>query len=192
MSKANWIAASLALTSPAAAADLPNLPPAEPSPYSIALPADNADFWKGLTFGSGVSASFAKGAKSAFGADTFVGYDHRFDNGYVLGLKFDTGYLPFASQFGQPKGFDYAATELKLGYQIGRLTPFVEAGVALGKTASLNGVPDAGETFNGAFAAPGQFQAMGIAGVGVDYAVTDKLHLGVGAYMSNGAVPFGH
>lgn len=181
------LAALIACASPAFAADLPNLPSLAVDPQ---IPPPS---WKGLYIGGGVSASFAKGAKGAFGGDAFAGYDHRFDNGLVLGLKFDTGYNPWASPQGRYKGFDFAESSVKVGYEMGRVTPFVTAGLALAKgTPFVGGVPDPSASINGLFSGPGGYQAVGVLGAGFDYAVTDKLHVGVAAYVNNGGGAFAH
>src|ERR1700733_7641451 len=86
---------------PALAADLPTLP----STGADAQPA--APDWKGLYVGSGVSLSAFKGAKGQVGGDVFAGYDHIYDNGVILGVKFDTGYTPWALS-NHYRGFDFA------------------------------------------------------------------------------------
>lgn len=165
---------------PAAAADLPSLPSLAADPQ-LAPPSA----WKGFYVGSGLSASFAKGSKGAFGGDLFAGYDHTFDNGVVLGVKFDTGYNPWLSGPGKYRGFDFAETDVKLGYEMGKLTPYVMTGVALARgTAFGAALPDAAASLNGVLGGPGGLQAVGVAGVGVDYAITNNVHVGVAAYMN--------
>jgi outer membrane immunogenic protein len=69
---------------------------------------------------------------------------------------------------------------------MGRLTPFVTAGAGLGKATSFgSGLPDANNSINGLFYGPGAVQAVGSVGAGFDYALTNNLHVGVAAYLSN-------
>jgi hypothetical protein len=170
-------AAVAAIACPAFAADPPTAPTTSPTP---------APDWKGFYIGSGVSLSAFKGAKGQVGGDVFGGYDHVFDNGFVLGVRFDTGYNPWALP-NRYQGFDFAMTSVKIGYEMGRFTPFVTTGVGLAKTTNFGaGLPSAQNSINGVFSGPGAAQAITSVGVGFDYAVTDKLHVGVGAYVNNG------
>ncbi len=164
------------------AADLPTLPSLASDPQ---MPAPD---WKGFYVGSGVMAGFAKGSKGQFGGDVFAGYDHHFDNGLILGARFDTGYNPWLTPYGRFQGFDFAATSIKLGYEMGRFTPYVTTGVALTKGASFTGgPPSAASSVNALFYGPGAVQAVGVAGAGFDYAVTNNLHVGVGVNFYGGA-----
>ncbi len=173
------IALLAALPAPALAADLPALP-------STADSQPAAPDWKGFYIGSGVSLSTLRGAKGQIGGDIFAGYDHVYGNGVVLGVLFDTGYDPWVLP-NRMKGFDFAETSVKAGYEIGRFTPYVTTGIGLAKATNFGaGPPNANNSINGLFSGPGAVQPVGSVGVGLDYAVTDKLHVGVGAYVSNG------
>lgn len=170
-----------AAATPGVAADLPALPSLAVDPQ---LPPPD---WKGFYVGSGVSLGVGKGVKGQVGGDVFAGYDHHYDNGVVLGVTFDTGYNPWLVPNSQVKGFDFAEASVKLGYEMGRLTPFVTAGVALGKATNyVGGPPDANASINGLFSGPGAVQAVGVVGAGFDYAITNNLHVGVEAYLNNG------
>jgi len=175
-------AAALALLAAPAFADDPSLtiPPLEVDPHP------SPSLWNGLYVGTGVTFAAIKGQKGAFGGDVFAGYDREFANNLVLGVKFDTGYAPFAAGFGRLRGFDYALGSVKLGYDFGRLTPFVYAGGGLARaTAFPSELPDAGSTLNGVF---GQGPGRGVAtfGAGVDYHVTNNVTLSVSAGVVNG------
>jgi len=168
-----------AFPAPALAADLPTLPstansqPAEPD-------------WKGFYIGSGVSFSAIKGAKGQVGGDIFAGYDHVYSNGVVLGVQFATGYDPFVLP-NQMRGFDFATASVKLGYEMGRFTPYVMTGVGLAKATNFgSGLPNANNSINGLLGGPGGVQPVGTVGIGLDYAVTNNLHVGVEAYVNNG------
>jgi opacity protein-like surface antigen len=188
-----WFALfTLAAASPAVAADLPSAAPSDLGAYTIAPQAATVDPWHGFYVGSGVTASFAKGAKSAWGGDAFAGYDHRFDSGLVLGAEFSTGYMPWASSNPQFKGFDYAGGEVKVGYEMGMVTPYLMTGVALTKGSAFVGATDPGTSFNALFSGPGSYQALGYVGGGVDYKVNDKVTIGVSGFVGNGAAAIGH
>jgi len=142
--------------------------------------------WNGLYVGTGVTFAAIRGQKGAFGGDVYAGYDHEFQNNLVLGMKFDTGFAPFASTYPRFTGFDYAMGSVKVGYDFGRVTPFVYAGGGIARaTAFYSEFPDANATINGAF---GQGPGFGVTtfGAGVDYRVNNNITVSVSAGMVNG------
>ncbi len=101
-------------------------------------------------------------------------------------MQVDTGYSPFLTPYGQYHGFNFADTQVQIGYQMGRFTPYIAAGVGLARGTNFGSpLPDPSTSINGVFTGPGAVQAVGMAGVGVDYAVTNNLHVGVAAYVNN-------
>ena len=186
------VAACGLIAAPALAADLPN-PSSSPLPSLAADPMTQAPNWSGFYVGAGIDVVSFKGAKAQAGGDVFGGYDHRFDNNVILGVRFATGYSPWAFASGPYRGFSFGEADVKLGYAMGRLTPYVVAGAALARPSYGADFGDLGQSVNGLFAGPGAVQAVGTAGVGFDYAVTNNLTVGLEARVSNGGpfAPFG-
>ena len=186
------LAGAATMSAPALAADLPTSPSAAANPQTTlpslaADPQTQAPNWSGFYVGAGVEGSFAKGAKSAFGGDVYAGYDHVFDNNVVLGARFSTGFSPWAVPGSRFQGMDFAETSVKMGYEMGRLTPYVMTGVALARPAfSGGGIANMSDSLNGVFGGPGELQAVGTAGVGFDYAITNNLHVGMEATVTHG------
>ena len=182
MKSASILALCLAcLAAPARADDSLTIPPAPIDAHP------QPSIWNGLYVGTGVTFAAAKGQKGQFGGDVFAGYDKTFDNRLVLGVKFDTGYAPFLTSSGKFRGFDYAMTEVKLGYDFGRVVPYVYAGGGLAHATAFNsGLPDANATINGLFYGPGGARAVSTFGAGVDYHVTNNVTIGVSAGVVNG------
>jgi len=169
---------------PALAADLPALP-------SLAAdPQTQAPNWKGFYVGAEIGAVAFKGAKAQFGGSIYGGYDHVFDNNVVLGARFATGYTPWLFPAGPYKGFGFGEADLKVGYEMGRLTPYAIAGAALARPTYGAYLGDLNQSVNGLFSGPGALQAVGTAGVGFDYAITNNLSVGVEARVGNGG-PYG-
>ena len=175
------------------AADLPavSATDANPQPSSAVPtigvdPTSTADFWKGFYVGTGISVVGFKGEKGAVGGEVFAGYDHTFDDHVVLGVRFSTGYSPWAFPGGPYRGFSFGEADVKLGYAMGRLTPYVIAGAALARPSYGADFGDLSQSVNGLFAGPGAVQAVGTAGVGFDYAVTNNVTVGLEARVSNG------
>ena len=183
------LAAAFGAAAPALAADLP-APPA-----LAADPQTQAPNWQGFYVGTEASAVAFKGAKTQFGGALFGGYDHAFDNHVALGVRFSSGYSPWLSPNGPYKGFSFGEADLKVGYEMGRLTPYALAGAALARPTYGADFGDLGQSVNSLFSGPGAVQAVGAVGVGFDYAVTDKLTVGVEARVGNGLYgplgPFG-
>jgi opacity protein-like surface antigen len=181
--------ASCLAAAPTFSADLPSQ--ASPSLPSLAAdPATQAPNWSGFYVGAGVDAVAFKGAKAQFGGEAYAGYDHRFDNNVVLGVRVSTGYRPWAFASGPYRGFSFGETDVKLGYAMGRLTPYVVTGVALARPSYGAAFGDLSQSVNGLFSGPGAVQAAGTAGVGFDYALTNNVTVGLEARVSNGG-PYG-
>jgi opacity protein-like surface antigen len=150
-------------------------------------PHPEPSIWNGLYVGTGVTVAAAKGQKGQFGGDVFAGYDKTFENNLVLGVRFDTGYEPLLTSSGRFRGFDYAMTNVKLGYDFGRVAPYLYAGGGLAHATAFNSaLPDANTTINGLFYGPGATHAVTALGAGVDYHITNNVTIGVSAGVTHG------
>jgi outer membrane immunogenic protein len=177
-------AAALLLTpGVACAADLPNNPSTYPAlTTNPGEPAWNP--WSGLYVGTGVSAWGGKGVKGGVGGEGYLGYDHAFDNGVVVGVRASSGYAPFLwsapNGFSQFTGTAYAGGSAVVGYQMGQLTPYVIAGVDLARPTRF-GSFSALDNVNAVFSGPGAVQAIGTVGVGAIYRFNNNFSFGVEA-----------
>lgn len=182
----------LLAATPALASDLPYFAGGEQTAYGATpdLPAlkeaqrPKSDPWSGLVVGSEVFAvSGGHGTKGGFGADGFVGYYKEFDNRVVVGFQGSAGYAPGVYAYG-PRGYDFGLAQVKVGYDMGRVMPYVTFGGGLAKPTGLMNGPGSGfDSVNDLFAAKGPTQTLTTVGAGVDYAVTDHLTVGVGVNM---------
>ena len=147
----------------------------------------DANYWSGLSVGSEIFALSGKGAKGHAGGDGFVGYDHAFDNNLILGLRASAGYSPSLLAWGAPNGFDFTMTQVKLGYDAGQLKPYLTVGVGLAKAnyAGPGGLPNAKNSFNNLFVGSGPKPLTSV-GAGFDYAVTERLTVGVSVSATQG------
>jgi opacity protein-like surface antigen len=183
------VCAFAALNTAALADDAAPSAPA-PSLPSLAIDpqAPPPSIWHGLYVGSEVSFSAAKHAKGNFGGGAFIGYDRHLDNNLVLGLRASTGFEPFSIAHSPFRGYDYAEASAKLGYEMGRLTPYLTAGIALAKP---NGLPGAGylsptDSANDVFNGGANLSASGVFGAGFDYALTSNTTVGLAAVVGTG------
>jgi hypothetical protein len=175
----------VALVQPAGAADLPyfaggDLPSlkATGSPDYDSAPSNP---WTGLTMGAGVFgvSGSGRGARGGFGGDTFIGYNHEFDNRVVVGVQGSVGYLPSLYKYG-PGGYNYGMANVSVGYDMGRFMPYVNFGVGTASATNLRGLPGGFDSVNNIFThSGGQQTTLTSVGAGFNYAVTDNLHVGV-------------
>ena len=181
-----------AAATPVMAADLPNAPGAYPA-LSTRPAGPEWNPWSGLYAGVGVSAWGGKGIRGGAGADGFVGYDHAFDNGVVVGLRAESGYGPFL--WSTPRGFAnfagaaYAGGEATIGYRMGQLTPYVIAGVDLARPSAFASANPL-DAVNAVFSGSGAVQAVGAVGMGFAYQVTPNFAFGVEARMYKANNPY--
>ncbi len=175
--------AFLAPVARAAAADLPM----SPSSYPALAPnaADvTPDPWAGLYVGAGVSAWGGKGVKGGFGAEGYIGYNHDFDNGVILGVRASSGYEP--GLWSTPRGFTqftgtaFAGGEAIVGYRMGQVTPYLIAGVDLARPSNFGTISPL-DAVNNVFSGPGSVQAVGTVGMGVTYQITPNFSIGIEA-----------
>jgi outer membrane immunogenic protein len=136
--------------------------------------------WTGLHVGTEVFAVSGKGVKGGVGGALVAGYDRELPNNFVIGIDFATGYAPSVFRNGPYKGFDYAATTAKVGYDMGRLMPFVTTSFAIARpNITSGGYLGATESANDLFNSSSRLQGAASVGAGFDYAVTDNLHMGL-------------
>ncbi len=145
-------------------------------------PQPAPSIWSGFHVGTEVFAiSGSRGVKGGFGGAVEAGYDHEFANNIVLGVEGSTGFTPYHLLNSRVRGFDYAAVDAKLGYDMGRLMPFVTAGVVLAKPNTGPGLGSfaADQSFNNLFNNSSGLKGAATVGAGVEYAVTNNLHVSV-------------
>ena len=128
--------------------------------------------------------------KHGAGGAAFAGYNREFDNNLVLGIEASTGYAPSLFRHARYSGYEFAATNVKLGYDMGRLMPFVTAGFAFAKPdVRSGGYLGATETANDLFGSPSNVRVLGNVGAGFDYQVTNNLAVGVAVSAGTGHGP---
>jgi hypothetical protein len=125
--------------------------------------------WSGLYVGSGIFAISGNGSKGHVGGDGEIGYNHEFQNRAVIGVDAVGGYSPGLWANGPMKGFDFGATDVKVGYDIGRWMPYVETGVVLAKPNFRAGTNynSASQSADDLFSGAGHLRAAPRVGAGV-------------------------
>ncbi len=167
------------------------LPTFARDPDLLAAPQSSKSIWSGLYVGSEVFAFSSKGAKGGFGGAVYAGYARELPNNVILGVSAATGYAPSLWPYSRFRGFDFGATNVTLGYDMGRLTPYVTSGLVLAKpvTWRSSDFPNTNDSLNGLFGSgSGSLRAAGTVGAGFDYAVTNNLHVGMGVAVGTGGI----
>ncbi|GGC80431.1 outer membrane protein [Chelatococcus reniformis] len=185
--KAACIAAAVLLGGAVQASAADNMPLTVPR---LALdPQESPSLWSGLRIGSDVFAvSGGKGMKGGIGATLRVGYDYEFENNVVLGVQASTGFTPASFVGSRLRGFDFATADVKVGYDMGRVMPYMIGSVALLKPNYDTGLAGfaSGASFSNLVSGGRDLDVAGRVGAGVEYAITDRLHVGLEVSVSRG------
>lgn len=162
------IAAPPPATGPSAAVQA-----AAPLP-SLALDPQGPDsLYHGLYVGTEIFGIGGRGIKGGIGGDIYGGYDRVLSNGMLLGLQGTTGYAP--ALWGAPglKGFDFGEASAQLGYNMGRVTPFVTAGLLVARPVTGPGLAtNTTDSVNDLMNGTGNLYAAPRVGAGFAYALT--------------------
>ncbi|MDX7953636.1 hypothetical protein P7D22_20950 [Lichenihabitans sp. Uapishka_5] len=164
--------------------------PALPT-FALTAPAGEPSPWAGLYVGTEVFAvSGGKGVGGGFGGGGFAGYRHELDNNWVVGIEGGAGYAPSLFS-GSRRGFDYADVEAKVGYDMGRLMPFVTVGGLAARPSgrTLGGLGGTNDAVNDLFNASGDLRGYATVGAGFAYQLTPNttVELAVQSLHGNGA-----
>jgi opacity protein-like surface antigen len=175
------IVAAAAQAAPPDAA--PQLPMLAANPQTK---VEERSIWSGLYVGTEMFGISGRHGHGGVGGGGIVGYSHEFENNVVVGVQGGAGYTP-AWQPGRVSGYDYASATMKVGYDMGRFMPFVTTGVSLaGPSVFSSGFAGTTDSINDLFNSSSGLRAFTTVGAGVDYAVTDKLHVGVAVTVGAG------
>lgn len=160
--------------------------------FALTVPPSDLSPWTGLYVGTEVfGVTGGKGVRGGFGGSGYAGYDREFENGIVLGVQGNLGYAPAVWKGSAATGFEFASTDVRVGYDMGRLMPFVTLGVGLAQpNLRSSGYSGVNAVANDLFNSTGNLRGFETAGAGFAYKLTDKLtvELAVQAYHGNGFV----
>ncbi len=108
-------------------------------------------------------------------AGTFGDYKFSFGNRLMLGVS-NTPDFGFSRPLGGPSGFGFSGSSVKLGYDMGRVTPWVGVSQStFGLSRGFSSLDRPADPFSGsAFNQPG----MTSVAAGVDLAITNNLSVG--------------
>ena len=183
------LAAAVAAGGTATAADLtqPALPP-----FAATAPPSDPSPWTGLYVGTEVFAvGGGKGVRVGFGGGGYAGYQREFDNNWVVGVQGGAGYAPGLFTW-NARGFNYADVEARVGYDMGRLMPFVTVGGVVARPSGhgLGGYSGPDGAVNGLFASNGDLRGFATVGAGFAYQLTPNttVEFAVQTYRGNGFV----
>lgn len=111
----------------------------------------------------------------------------RISKDLLLGVSQTNGSSLFSSGVTGLSDFDISSTSLKLGFDLGRVTPFVTTSLSSAKASPLPGALTGFNTTGDLMS--GRDTKTGVsAGAGLNFAITDSLQFGVSATAGTGRV----
>ncbi len=147
-------------------------------------PELTSSFWLGARMISGPFAFSQTMLNMQGGSGNFAGYNHVFANKTFMSVTSGAGFTSSVN------GHDFTSARVKFGYDMGRFRPYVTADALVTHPkpfAAQFGLPN--EYYNGPLGPPGlnaRNNSFVSAGAGFDYALTNKISIGVGVSVSNG------
>ena len=81
---------------------------------------------------------------------------------------------------------------MKVGYDMGKVTPYLATGVLLTKGSAFVGATDPGTSFNALFSGPGAYQALGYVAGASTIRSTTRSRSASAALSETGAAAIGH
>lgn len=185
----------LCLAAPAFAVDPQAVDLTAPLPTFARAPqatsADPGAFWKGLSYGVEAIGVSGKGIKGGVGGAANVAWRTAIDDRLSVQFKTSAGYMPGlwkAPAFGGTwaksgiTGSNFVLSEASVGYDMGRVRPWASVGVGFAKPTRYGGFSGGLNSINSMFDGEGKSSRFVAVGAGVDYAVTDKLTIGVAVH----------
>lgn len=172
---------------PVSAIAPPPLMTSAPLPSMALDPQVPESLYHGLYIGTEVFGVAGHGVKGGVGGDVFAGYDRVLDNDVLVGFQGTTGYAP--SILGRPglKGFDFGEASARIGYAMGRFTPFVTAGVVVARPVTGGGLASNNtDSFNDLLNGSSDLIAAPRIGAGVAYALTSNTSVAFGVSVGRG------
>lgn len=174
------------LAPPAGATDLLSPLPTFARAPETAARESNA-VWKGFSYGVEAIGVSGKGIKGGVGGAANVAWRTPVDERASFRLKTSAGYMPGvwkASPWGRAgaTGSNFVLTEASVAYDMGRVRPWASVGLGFAKATRFGGFSGGLNSINDMLDGPGKTARFVAVGAGVDYAVTDKLTIGVAVH----------
>ena len=163
------------------------LPAGTASAAFTAPVAEPESIYHGLYVGTEVFGVGGHGIKGGFGGDVYGGYERLLQGGLLVGLQGSTGYSP--ALLGRPglRGFDFGEASAQVAYPMGRLTPFLTAGVIVARPVTGNNLAGtSGDGIDELMNGSGSLYAAPRVGAGVAYALTPNTSVSLGVSVGRG------
>jgi opacity protein-like surface antigen len=149
-----------------------------PLPSLALSPQIPAPGWSGFYMGSEMSVLSGKHVRNGVGAAAYGGYRARLDNSVIVAIEAGAGRTPLLTRQGwQSANFGFARA--KVGYEMGRLTPYVTATGAFARVDNRFGAPTAPDAVNALFSGEGRLRSAASVGAGFDYRINNNLSVGL-------------
>lgn len=153
-------------------------PPSAAAPVGgdvASAPLAGADsIYRGLYVGTEVFGVAGGKGRGGFGGDVYAGYARPLESGALLDIQGGAGRAPALWGGPGPKGWSFGEASATLGYPMGRVTPFVTAGLAVARPEVGGGLiaPGAAGGIDDLMNGGGSLRAAPRVGAGFSYALT--------------------
>lgn len=163
------------------------LPAGTASAAFTAPVAEPESIYHGLYIGTELFGVGGRGIKGGFGGDVYAGYERLLQNGLLVGLQGSTGYAPALLARPGLHGFDFGEVSAQVAYPMGRLTPFLTAGLVVAKPVVGRGLADTTtDSVNDLLNGGGDLSAAPRVGAGFAYALTNNTSVSLGVSVGRG------
>ena len=142
-------------------------------------------------FTQGATANVASGGGMTVSSNpwnfpgfTSGGLDSRIGGNMMLGVSATSGTGDLTLG-GLSRGIDFSTTSVKLGYQLGNLTPFVATSITSLKASAIPGLSSGFNTTGDLIAGQSDPKNKASIAAGFNFALSDSFHVGVAASFSN-------
>lgn len=142
--------------------------------------------WQRLGDGVEFYSFSTAGSPSWAGAGAFAGYRQQLGGNFALELRTSSGFEPSFFHRNSFSGVEYASTQFRLSYDMGRLRPYVGVSASLANPIGAPGFVIPGSTVNPLPSALFPTQSFTSVSAGFNYSVTNNVSVGVGVSVGTG------
>lgn len=156
---------------------------------SLALdPKTPPSIWNGLTLGTEMFVLSGKHVKGQVGGAVTVGYRTKLNDNIKLAVDLGTGHTPLIWPRGLSQGADFGFARATIGYEIGKLTPYLTAGGTVFRRDNGFAAKPGEDSINALFSNGGALKSSAMVGAGVEYQINNNLSVGVGVTVHQGGL----
>lgn len=148
--------------------------------------SSSQNIWKDLGEGAEFYSFTNSGAVAWGGAVNHTGYRQKLSNNFFVDFRSSSGHEPTMFQRNNFSGFEFATSQFRLGYDMGRFKPYLGVSAGVANAVGAQGFVIPGSTVS---VLPQQLyptQSFTSVSAGFNYAISNKISVGVGVSVGQG------